>query len=707
MNSWMTSLLDFATWVGRTSVEASILVGLVLLVQWLFGEHLKARWRYWLWMLVIVRLLMPVVPRSAVSLSNLTQNIHVPAFVSSSVVLLASSHRSTTDFSAVDQAALAGREGRGGSQATASIRLWTLIVPVWLAVAVILAIRMSIGNYRLSSRVCRQRPLTDPAVLNLLEDCKEAMKVHVPINVVESSMVHGPALLGFIRPRLLLPCEMLKALTTDELRQVFFHELAHLKRGDVVVNWLTSLLQVIHWFNPVLWLAFRQIRAECEAACDALVLSTGQGGQNTVYGETIIKLIEFSARPELLPGVVGILENKSEMKRRILMIARHNSNAYGWSALAVILMIILAVTGLTGAQEKDVAIPLQENGGTIAVSTPASAAASVETGKPSGDPLPVQKIVLALNPLSTVPELEAMRAAVSDILQAELSQSDAVTLVDRGQMHKVLDELQLGEQGMLAPESARAIGEMVGARYFCSGSLSRSGDKIMATVRVIDVQTTLTKLSYAFLKSAEDAEEAGKTLSTGIVGLITGFEKDRVIRERAVREKESRSKPIPDRWKRPAVMVIISEMHMRAAAVDPSAATEITKRLINAGFPVIDSEYVQIMKEDEQRARKTFASLHTCSEYAKQKKADVLIYGEAVSEMGAALGEFEGCRGRVEVKAIDNTTERILLADSAYGGATDLAETIAGKKALQQAANRLCDHFLYSLCEIWNSGSGR
>jgi hypothetical protein len=109
------------------------------------------------------------------------------------------------------------------------------------------------------------------------------------------------------------------------------------------------------------------------------------------------------------------------------------------------------------------------------------------------------------------------------------------------------------------------------------------------------------------------------------------------------------------------------------------------------------------MKADQVRAKKLFGSLHTSAQYAADKKADVLLYGEAISERAAALGEFEGCRARIELKAIRTGTEEIMLADSALGGATDLAETVAGKKAIQQAANRLADTFLYSLAEKWNT----
>ena len=57
---------------------------------------------------------------------------------------------------------------------------------------------------------------------------------------------------------------------------VLLHELAHLKRHDLAVNWLLGLLQSVHWFNPALWLVFRRVRADREVACDELVLAAAR-----------------------------------------------------------------------------------------------------------------------------------------------------------------------------------------------------------------------------------------------------------------------------------------------------------------------------------------------------------------------------------------------------------------------------------------------
>ncbi len=703
-------------WIADTSFEASVTVCLLLLVRWIFKKRLTAKWQYILWLIVIVRLLMPFTLPSPTSIFNV---VKLPS--------LAGQTSRIVEWPKIKNTITDSRKTKPSSQTEAAnitphktashpVR-WSMILTfVWLTVTALLTLRIMIGNYRLSRRVSRQRPVTNQATLDILEDCKQVMGVHVPMNVVESPEVKSPALLGFIRPRLLLPAHLLESFDAQKLKNIFMHELAHLKRGDVVLNWITSFLQIIHWFNPLLWVAFSRMRAEREIACDSLVMSYGDEKESNRYGETLIHLLEYSNHVGVIPSIVGIVEDKKEIKRRVAMIAQHKKDSHRGAMLAVTLLILVGIVGLTSAQSTENVPPKKENQIPTAASSVNKPSlpetTEAQKTKPPVTPRREGKIVVALNPLSSSSALDREQDAVSSIMQAELSLSEYVTLVEREQMHRILNEMQLGQQGVLAPESARKLGEIVGARYFCSGDLKTSGGKVMAMVKIIDIQTTLTKLAYQFLTSEDDAVEAGKSLAQQVEDIIALFEGERIIREEASAAKASHvaAKEIPSDWIRPKIMVMIKELHIRQPqAIDPAGETEVIKRLIESHFRVVDSEYVGMMKTGQQiallreKSRFKFTDMKTASEYAAKKGADILLYGEAVSERAAGLGEFEGCRARIEVKAIHVQTDEILIADRSYGGATDLSEVVAGKKAIQQAANTLADRLLYDLAEKWNA----
>ncbi|MEJ2704786.1 MAG: M56 family metallopeptidase [Sedimentisphaerales bacterium] len=229
-------------------------------------------------------------------------------------------------------------------------RLSGILPFLWLAGALALGGYIVICNLRLWRAARVECPSTDKETLELLEKCRAAIGLRTIVALVPSETINTPVLLGFVRPRLLVPKSMAEKLNREELRYVFLHELAHVKRHDIAIGWLTTLLQVVHWFNPFVWLAFHRMRSNRESACDAFVLSRMQGEETQRYGRAIVSLLEHFSVPQSLPGLAGILESKSQLKRRIAMITQFKNNSYRWSPLAIVLIIILACISLPEAK---------------------------------------------------------------------------------------------------------------------------------------------------------------------------------------------------------------------------------------------------------------------------------------------------------------------------------------------------------------------
>lgn len=392
MDSFILDITSLFHLLLRTTMNASVIVCIVITAKALLSKRLAPRWHYYLWLLVIARMLMPSAPQSSLSIFNL-----VPSLTRSQATIdqLATQpagnttkhyQQTPTNYSAIENSTKSKEttnslalKGQLPSQsdtteytaieqqittqpaAAASLKHQTdyiaLLPLVWLIGAIVLALYVFAGNIRLWSIIRQKRPVTDSNILNLLEDCKSQMKLHTYLSVVETGKVSSPALFGFIRPRLLLPLGLLEKLTPAQLRHVFLHELAHLKRGDIYIGWLTALLQTLHWFNPIVWFAFHKMRADRELACDQLALTSILNEEPNEYGKTIVKLLENFSAPTYNPGLAGILEDRSQLKRRITMIAKHKKGSYRFSTLAAIVMILLSAIALTNAKD---ATPLEE-----------------------------------------------------------------------------------------------------------------------------------------------------------------------------------------------------------------------------------------------------------------------------------------------------------------------------------------------------------
>ncbi|MDB6066973.1 MAG: Peptidase BlaR1 [Pedosphaera sp.] len=350
----MQELIKYESMLLKASWQAAALIVLVLIVQWTCGQRLSPRWRHGLWLLVVLRLALPWTTPSAFSLFNLLNFSRVsegiagmqatPGAADSPALQTAASKPagSMPPQAAIASAAAAPRFG---------VNLAWLALG-WAAGAFALALCLMSAHYRLSRRVTQCRPLIDSQVMNLLEDCKQVMGVRVPVALVETAAVDGPCLFGFLRPRLLLPPGFTRGFSLDELRYVFLHELGHVKRRDIPLGWLMAWLQILHWFNPLVWLAFSRMRVDRELACDALALSHVADKDNKSYGRTMVKLLESFGDSLRVPSLAGIVEDKQQMKERINMIAKYQKTNRG-PVLAGFLIMGLGLLTLTDAQTAD------------------------------------------------------------------------------------------------------------------------------------------------------------------------------------------------------------------------------------------------------------------------------------------------------------------------------------------------------------------
>ncbi|MDB6037179.1 MAG: hypothetical protein JWM99_1020 [Verrucomicrobiales bacterium] len=357
-------------WILQTTWQAAVLVGLIMLAQRLLRRCLAPSWRYGLWLLLVARLLMPVVPPSAFSIFNLTGidransrgDVREPApLVGADVSFPVHNFNRTPNrnFAGEKESRRAsfdpGIAPRGaviGPNSPAQIDWLKVACCGWLAGVQFFGLRLAWVHLRFRSRIERHRPIADENVTRLFDECREEFKITQPVRIIESTEVESPGVYGLWRKWLLLPDGVFERLSHEELRHTFLHELAHIQRRDLEVNWLMSLLQILHWFNPAIWLAFARMRSDRELATDGLVLAHVSAKDRVSYGETILKVAANLARNASQPGVVGITESKAGLQERLRAIVGAGSPKHRtWPAVGI--AAIVAGVGLTGAQGTD------------------------------------------------------------------------------------------------------------------------------------------------------------------------------------------------------------------------------------------------------------------------------------------------------------------------------------------------------------------
>ncbi|PEX56831.1 transcriptional regulator, partial [Bacillus cereus] len=359
----------FFDWMIETSIMASILVGLILCIKFLFRNKLTPRWQYMLWIILILRLVLPWSPDSSYSIYSVLTYKNNDAFISSQnpVANFLTKER-MQELKDIDDTKVLTKEdtytssstktaqanktqtGMNEKQDDKTISFYTIFMYIWLTGVILLSVATFIMNRRLLLYIKKQPIITDEKIVQIFEKCKQSMSIQRNIPLFVSGKVSSPTVFRFIRPKLLLSTVHMEILGEQQLRYIFYHELAHIKRRDVGVNWLMHGLLILNWFNPILWYAYSCMREDQELACDALALTCIDSEEQIAYGHTIISLLEHYSSYYQVPSIANFSKNKRALKRRILMIKKFQKKSYRWSAIGAVAVIAVSSVSLLNAR---------------------------------------------------------------------------------------------------------------------------------------------------------------------------------------------------------------------------------------------------------------------------------------------------------------------------------------------------------------------
>ncbi len=314
--------------VAALSMNGAFFAGLIYVIDRLVGWKVAPRWRRVWWLLLPIAFLLPLPP------------------------LISLVHSAPPSITAIAQAAAsfssASRPGLAGATLTAEV--FPRSFPwfsLWIGGMALYLLLILWRTVSISRRWSHKRLSTDPALLDLLETCKQESGVTAPIGIVVSEEIGSPALLGWLRPRILLPAAIAAEFTPAQLRSVFFHELAHFKTLDIPLNWAFLVLRAVHWFNPFAHAAAYHWAGVREEAADALALEWLRQPTGEAYGEVLLLTLKTGGTAVSVPfGALAIGETIQHLKRRIEMIRTYShrrSTSWLGAGFAALLLALIAV----------------------------------------------------------------------------------------------------------------------------------------------------------------------------------------------------------------------------------------------------------------------------------------------------------------------------------------------------------------------------
>ncbi len=252
---------------------------------------------------------------------------------------------------------------------------------------------------------------------------------------------------------------------------------------------------------------------------------------------------------------------------------------------------------------------------------------------------------------------------IANLVTVQLSVDPNLITVERAELAKVLGEQELGLSGTVSAGSAAKVGQLTGAKVLVTGRAFMVDKEQVIVAKIMSTETGRVFGELAKGTKATPVTELAEQLAKKISATVDAKGESLVAKVQTREDRVTALKAGIKATKLPTVSVKIPEIHIGAPTVDPAAQTELMLILKQTGFELLDDQSKTV--------------------------ADIEITGEAFSEAAVRRGNLVSCKARVEIKVRERSSGKILIAERQVAVAVDLAEHVAAKSALANAAAEL------------------
>jgi beta-lactamase regulating signal transducer with metallopeptidase domain len=360
------------SWMGPMLWQVSLLIVVVSVIDLLIAKWAWPQVRYALWLLVLVKLLIPPTWSSATSVVS-----RAGPWVEARIASHWSIESQQDTRPAVAKEPVGVDDVRGGGAVTAQPKpgsrpakppatpgtfSWkAYALGSWIGGMFLFALLLArrIAKLHRWHREQEERQTIPPWFHELMVRTARRLGLDRLPAIVFSDEAVTPAVYGVFRPVLLLPANYAETLSPEDAEHVLLHELAHLKRGDLWIHGLELLLRIVYWFNPLLIWVGKQMRHVRELCCDlsiAAVLREKTAHYRKTLLDTARELLTESVEPGM--GLLGVFEEPFRLVPRLRWLEKDTWSNRGWMQVAagvVALVVVVALLPMAALQAETTA----------------------------------------------------------------------------------------------------------------------------------------------------------------------------------------------------------------------------------------------------------------------------------------------------------------------------------------------------------------
>ncbi len=357
------------------SLSGALVGSILLLTHPLTERVLSKRWNYYIWLLLVVRLALPI-NFEWLGLNSIKLNIdmlrteNIEVGVGEKMVAVGNGLRTFTDgiileleenvtesSETVDSPELPIKGDQAdnlpslptisNNVAKRAFAPINIIAVIWLTgVIIALSIKLCKYLYFINHVKKNSTPCTDKYIYEVTRELSEMLKISKAPMVYESDTVSTAITVGLFSPVIILSGE---ERSVSELKLMLHHEYVHIIRKDLWYKWVYQMLLCIHWFNPLLYLIDRRINIDCELSCDEAVLNYLSKEGMKIYGNLLLNHVQKNAAYVKSGFATTFMSEKGNLKKRLKGIIDYKKQTVFKACISICLLICMLCLGACGS----------------------------------------------------------------------------------------------------------------------------------------------------------------------------------------------------------------------------------------------------------------------------------------------------------------------------------------------------------------------
>ena len=325
------------------SAGCSVVILIISLLSTIINRRFTAKWKYFIWLIIAVRLLVPFNP--AFDIGQPKFEVNLP---NTSVVMPITQtppiEEQTPEFipPAADSQTIPVAPVQPEQRTPVTVNLVQILEQLWLVGAVVF-LGIHIGSYAVfKKRLFRwARPISrESRVFSTKEMLQNELGISAEVPVLICTDVTSPMMIGCFKSFLILPHEN---YSDTELYFILRHELTHFKRRDIWYKLLMTFANAVHWFNPAVWLMVRESNRDLEISCDSSVVRGADVQSRKLYSEAI--LANVRQQPKATVFSTYFYDGKKSLKERFRNILNTKKRKAGLIGFLVVILCIGLIGG--------------------------------------------------------------------------------------------------------------------------------------------------------------------------------------------------------------------------------------------------------------------------------------------------------------------------------------------------------------------------